>query len=177
MTAIFNPTGLSTVPPLPRPAPPAPAPDPALGPPPSPPPAPATATVPATVPATAPAPSSVGSGSVGPVLELPGTPGTALVPVTHAGRPVGAFVLTDGRVRYRRVTDPDQLVAAATGAFAVAALTAAVAVWSRRRPPAVHTVTMGPGGWLSLRGASLPRPRPDTRPWWARLLRAHPLPR
>ncbi|WP_431934184.1 hypothetical protein [Micromonospora sp. RP3T] len=171
MTAIFNPTGLNTVPPLPRPAPPAPAPDPTLGPPSVPTPAPSPSPVPA------PAPTSVGSGSVGPVLELPGTPGTALVPVTHAGRPVGAFVLTDGRVRYRRVTDPDQLVAAATGAFAVAALTAAVAVWSRRRPPAVHTVTMGPGGWLSLRGASLPRPRPDTRPWWARLLRAHPLPR
>ncbi|MFI6134200.1 hypothetical protein [Micromonospora sp. NPDC051141] len=188
MTAIFNPTGLSTVPPLPRPAPPAPAPDPTLDPAPVPTPAQAQAEAPAPGPgptAVGPGavgsgaadPTAVGSGAVGPVLELPGAPGTALVPVTHAGRPVGAFVLTDGRVRYRRVTDPDHLVAAATGAFAVAALTAAVAVWSRRRPPAVHTVTMGPGGWLSLRGASLPRPRPDTRPCWARLLRAHPLPR
>ncbi|MFI7069774.1 hypothetical protein [Micromonospora sediminicola] len=155
MTAIFNPTGLATVPPVPRPAPPAADPAPAA---------------PEPV-----APAAVGA--VGPVLELPGTPGAALVPVTCAGRPVGAFVLADGRVRYRRVVDPDQLVAAATGAFAVAALTAAVALWSRRRPPAVGTVTMGPGGWLSLRGASIPRPRPDDRPWWARLLRAHPLPR
>ncbi|PGH45438.1 hypothetical protein GA0070622_4399 [Micromonospora sediminicola] len=155
MTAIFNPTGLATVPPVPRPAPPAPDPAPAAPEP----------VVPTAV------------GPVGPVLELPGTPGAALVPVTCSGRPVGAFVLVDGRVRYRRVVDPDQLVAAATGAFAVAALTAAVALWSRRRPPAVGTVTMGPGGWLSLRGASIPRPRPDDRPWWARLLRAHPLPR
>ncbi|ATO13715.1 hypothetical protein CO540_07670 [Micromonospora sp. WMMA2032] len=155
MTAIFNPTGLATVPPVPRPAPPAADPAPAA---------------PEPV-----APAAVGA--VGPVLELPGTPGAALVPVTCSGRPVGAFVLADGRVRYRRVVDPDQLVAAATGAFAVAALTAAVALWSRRRPPAVGTVTMGPGGWLSLRGASIPRPRPDDRPWWARLLRAHPLPR
>ncbi|MEU1969760.1 hypothetical protein ABZ541_30335 [Micromonospora sediminicola] len=155
MTAIFNPTGLATVPPVPRPAPPAADPAPAAPEP----------VVPTAV------------GPVGPVLELPGTPGAALVPVTCSGRPVGAFVLADGRVRYRRVVDPDQLVAAATGAFAVAALTAAVALWSRRRPPAVGTVTMGPGGWLSLRGASIPRPRPDDRPWWARLLRAHPLPR
>ncbi|MET7836943.1 hypothetical protein ABZS44_29420 [Micromonospora sediminicola] len=155
MTAIFNPTGLATVPPVPRPAPPAADPAPAAPEP----------VVPTAV------------GPVGPVLELPGTPGAALVPVTCSGRPVGAFVLADGRVRYRRVVDPDQLVAAATGAFAVAALTAAVALWSRRRPPAVGTVTMGPGGWLSLRGASIPRPRPDDRPWWARILRAHPLPR
>ncbi|WFE35061.1 hypothetical protein [Micromonospora sp. WMMD975] len=144
MTAIFNPTGLNTVPPVPRPA----------------------------TPADDPTPAPAVPGPVGPVLELPGA---ALVPVTHAGRPVGAFVLADGRVRYRRVVDPDQFVAAATGAFAVAALTAAVAVWSRRRPPAVHTVTMGPGGWLSMRG--LPASRPDHRPWWARLLHAHPLPR
>ncbi|WBC15384.1 hypothetical protein O7600_00665 [Micromonospora sp. WMMA1998] len=152
MTAIFNPTGLATVPPVPRPAPPAPDPAPA-------------------------APEPVVPTAVGPVLELPGTPGAALVPVTCSGRPVGAFVLADGRVRYHRVVDPDQLVTAATGAFAVAALTAAVALWSRRRPPAVGSVTMGPGGWLSLRGASIPRPRPEDRPWWARLLRAHPLPR
>ncbi|WP_089155816.1 hypothetical protein [Micromonospora sp. NBS 11-29] len=145
MTAIFNPTGPTTVPPVPRPASPVSTPG-------------------------APA-------SVGPVLELPGAPGAALVPVTRDGRPVGAFVLADGRVRYRRVADPDQLVAAGTGAFAVAALTAAVALWARRRPPAVGAVTMGPGGWVSLRNAPAPHPRPDRRPWWARLLRAHPLPR
>ncbi|GAA3783835.1 hypothetical protein [Micromonospora maritima] len=157
MTAIFNPTGLATVPPVPRPAPPAADPAPAA---------------PEPV-----APAAVGP--VGPVLELPGTPGAALVPVTCSGRPVGAFVLADGRIRYRRVVDPDQLVAAATGAFAVAALTAAVALWSRRRPPAVGTVTMGPGGWLSLRNTPTPHPRSRSgpRPWWARLLRAHPLPR
>ncbi|WMF04543.1 hypothetical protein [Micromonospora robiginosa] len=131
MTAIFNPTGLNTVPPVPRPP----------------------------TPAAEPAPAPAERGPVGPVLELPGA---TLVPVAHAGRPVGAFVVTGDRVRYRRVTDPDQLVAAATGAFAVAALTAAVALWSRRRPPAVHTVTMGPGGWLSLRG--LPTPTPTTAP-------------
>ncbi len=130
------------------------------------------AQVPRPAPASPPAPQP---GSVGPVLVLPGTPATALVPVTHEGRPVGAFVLSGGRVRYRRVVDPDQLVAAAAGAFAVAALTAAVAVAARRRPPAIGTVRMGPGGWLSLRGVRQPPPHPDDRPWWARVLHAHRL--
>lgn len=151
MTAIFNPTGLPVNPLPARPAPAAPA-------------------APTPVTSTPPAPESVG-----PVLELPGTPGTALVPVNHRGRPVGAFVVTDGQVRYRPVVDPDQLVAAAAGAFAVAALTAAVAVLGRRRPPAIGSVTMGPGGWLSLRGVRARRARPDDRPWWARALRAHRL--
>ena len=47
-------------------------------------------------------------GPVGPVLTLPGTPAAALVPVTRDGRAVGAFVLTDGRVRYRALPDPDR---------------------------------------------------------------------
>ncbi|MGW5012749.1 hypothetical protein ACWEOR_11665 [Micromonospora chalcea] len=147
MTAIFNPTG-PAVAPVPRPAPPQAAPPPAT-------------------------PTPTPAGPVGPVLELPGD--AALVPVHRDGRPVGVFVAAGGRVRYRRVVEPDQLVAAATGAFAVAALTAAVAVWSRRRPPSVGTVTMGPGGWVSLRGLPAPRLRPDDRPWWARLLRARRL--
>ncbi|MFJ8206327.1 hypothetical protein [Micromonospora chalcea] len=147
MTAIFNPTG-PAVAPVPRPAPPQAAP-----------------------PPTTPTPTP--AGPVGPVLELPGD--AALVPVHRDGRPVGVFVAAGGRVRYRRVVEPDQLVAAATGAFAVAALTAAVAVWSRRRPPSVGTVTMGPGGWVSLRGLPAPRLRPDDRPRWARVLRARRL--
>lgn len=145
MIAIFNPTGLAPVAPVPRPAPAAP-------------------------PAPAPPP-----GPVGPVLELPGTPAAALVPVTHRGRPIGAFVLDRGRVRYRRVIDPDQFVAAAAGAFAVAALTATVAVVARRRPPAINSVRMGPGGWVSLRGAPAPALTPARRPWWTRLLRARRL--
>lgn len=145
MTAIFNPTGLTQPPPLPRPAP------------------------------APPVPAAPTGGPIGPVLELPGAPATALVPVTRAGRPVGAFVLSAGRVRYRPVVDRDQLVAAAAGAFAVAALTTAVAVVARRRPPAIGAVTMGPGGWVSLRGARVPALRPRRRPWWARLLRARRL--
>ncbi|MFC0005209.1 hypothetical protein [Micromonospora siamensis] len=113
---------------------------------------------------------------VGPVLELPGTPAAALVPVTRDGRAVGAFVLAGGQVRYRSISDPDQVLAAAAGAAAVALLTAAVAVLGRRRPPAIGAVTMGPGGWVSLRGTRVPALRPARRrPWWARALRARRL--
>ncbi|MFI9640812.1 hypothetical protein ACIG87_12215 [Micromonospora sp. NPDC051925] len=146
MTAIFNPTG---------PAP--------LGPPPLP-----------RTPAEAAGPAA--AGPVGPVLALPGSPAAALVPVTRDGRAVGAFVLAGGRVRYRALPDPDRVLAAAAGAATVALLTAAVAVVARRRPPAIGTVTMGPGGWVSLRGARVPALRPATpRPWWARVLRARRL--
>ncbi|MDG4780679.1 hypothetical protein O7614_13595 [Micromonospora sp. WMMD961] len=120
--------------------------------------------------------AAVTEGPVGPVLELPGTPATALVPVVRDGRATGAYVLSGGRVRYRPVTDPDRLLAAATGAFAVAVLTAAVAVVGRRKPPAIGAVTMGPGGWVSLRGVRAPALRSATpRPWWARALRARRL--
>ncbi|WUR62207.1 hypothetical protein OHS32_12750 [Micromonospora chokoriensis] len=123
-----------------------------------------------------PAAAPVTVGPVGPVLELPATPASALVPVVGDGRAVGAYVLSGGRVRYRPVTDPDRLLAAATGAVAVAVLTAAVAVVGRRKPPAIGAVTMGPGGWVSLRGVRAPALRPAApRPWWARVLRARRL--
>ncbi|WP_328348383.1 hypothetical protein [Micromonospora sp. NBC_00421] len=113
-------------------------------------------------------------GPVGPVLALPGSPAAALVPVTRDGRAVGAFVLADGRVRYRGLPDPDRVLAVAAGAAAVALVIAGVA--ARRRPPAIGRVTMGPGGWVSLRGARVPALRPASpRPWWARLLRARRL--
>ncbi|MCZ7417964.1 MULTISPECIES: hypothetical protein [unclassified Micromonospora] len=112
--------------------------------------------------------------SVGPVLELPGTPPAALVPVTRDGRPVGVFVATAGRVRYRPLPDPDRLLVATAGVLAVGLVTAGVTVLGRRRPPAVARLTMGPGGWVSFRGVRAPAPR-AARPWWARLLRARRL--
>ncbi|MFF0823949.1 hypothetical protein ACFYUR_26555 [Micromonospora haikouensis] len=117
-------------------------------------------------------------GQVGPVLVLPGTSPAAVVPVARDGRPVGAFVLAGGRVRYRSLVDPDQVLAAAAGALAVGLVTAAVAVVAgRRRPPAIGTVRMGPGGWVSLRGVRAPALRSTApRPWWAHVLRAHRLP-
>jgi hypothetical protein len=52
------------------------------------------------------------------------------------------------------------------------ALSAAVAV---RRRPAIGTVTMGPGGWVSLKRAGAPPLRSAPRPWWAHVLKAHRL--
>ncbi|MFI7576992.1 hypothetical protein [Micromonospora sp. NPDC049497] len=126
---------------------------------------------PVAAPAERPAP---GVPLVGPVLELPGEPTAALVPVTHAGRPVGAFVLAGGRVRYRPVFDPDQLLAAAAGVLGLGLLAAGAAALGRRRPPAIGSVQMGPGGWVSLKGLPLPAPRAP-RPWWARALGARRL--
>ncbi|PZG21579.1 hypothetical protein C1I95_07245 [Micromonospora craterilacus] len=121
-------------------------------------------------PASPPAPP----GPVGPVLELPGTPPVALVPVTRDRRPVGVFVAANGCVRYRRLPDPDRLLAATAGVLTVGLAAAGVALLGRRRPPAVGALTMGPGGWVSFRGLRPPAPRAP-RPWWARLLRARRL--
>ncbi|MER7459349.1 hypothetical protein [Micromonospora sp. NPDC126480] len=135
---------------------------------------PAPFTPPPPRPAAAAAEHPAAGVPVGPVLDLPGEPAAALVPVTRDGRPVGAFVLSGGRVRYRPVLDPDRLLAATAGVVALGLVAAGTAAALRRRPPAIGAVTMGPGGWISLKGRPLPPPRAP-RPWWARLLRARRL--
>jgi hypothetical protein len=46
--------------------------------------------------------------------------------------------------------------------------------WGLRPPVArVDRLSMGPGGWVSFKGFAVPKGRPERRPWWARLLRAH----
>ncbi|GAB3843539.1 hypothetical protein GCM10029963_18610 [Micromonospora andamanensis] len=136
----------------------------------------ATGPVPLVPPRPAPegAPQPVAPPPVGPVLELPGTPPAALVPVIRDGRPVGVFVATGGRVRYRPLPDPDRLLAATAGVLAVGLVTAGITALGRRRPPTVGRLSMGPGGWVSFRGVRAPAPR-AARPWWARLLRARRL--
>jgi hypothetical protein len=101
-------------------------------------------------------------------------------------RPLGAFEVRDGRVRWHPVVDVTRVVTTAEvvlGAVVVASRLAG-------RPPAAHArVTMGPGGWVSLksgtvslrparRGWRRTRPAaPTRRPWWARLLAATALER
>ncbi len=58
----------------------------------------------------------------------------------------------------------------AVGALAVAGATAVGLRWADR-PAAPRTITMGPGGWVSVKGLTPPRVGPP-RPWWAVLLRA-----
>lgn len=117
-----------------------------------------------------------GPAAVGPAVELPGPRPVILVPVASGDRAVGAYVLSDGMVRYQPVVDLRQVLSVALAAVAVTALGAGVAV-GRRRVPAVGTVTMGPGGWVSLKGVTAPALRSGhaARPFWARLLRARRL--
>jgi hypothetical protein len=111
-----------------------------------------------------------------PVVRLAGPPPVTLVPVTRGGRTVGAYLVRDGEVRYQPVWDLDEILSVALGAVVVAGVGFGIAT-AVRRPPAVGAVTMGPGGWLSLKGLAglAPRPSRGRRPWWARLLRARRL--
>ncbi len=101
-------------------------------------------------------------------------------------RPLGAFEVRDGRVRWHPVVDVTRVLTTAEvvlGAVVVASRLAG-------RPPAAHArVTMGPGGWVSLKSGTVSlrparRARRRThpaatarRPWWARLLAATALER
>ncbi|HEX7188028.1 MAG TPA: hypothetical protein VF423_07370 [Actinomycetes bacterium] len=75
----------------------------------------------------------------------------------------------------RPVTDRDLMVAAAAGAAAGGLVAAAV---TARRPSPVRSISMGPGGWVSVRGSVAPRRIRTTnapRPLWAHLLGAREL--
>ncbi len=99
-------------------------------------------------------------------------------------RPLGAFVVREGRVRWHPVVNLTKVITTAeimVGGVLIARRLAA-------RPSAAKAnVTMGPGGWVSMKGGvmavrpaergwrrsspseAVPRSR---RPWWARLLAA-----
>ncbi|MGY1734974.1 hypothetical protein [Geodermatophilus sp. SYSU D00684] len=83
-------------------------------------------------------------------------------------RPLGAFEVRDGRVRWHPVVDVTRVVTTAEvvlGAVAVASRLAG-------RPPAARArVTMGPGGWVSLKSGTVSL-RPARRAWWPTHLRA-----
>jgi hypothetical protein len=77
--------------------------------------------------------------------------------------------------RCRPVVDIEHLAWCAVAAAGLSAAAAVAATASRRRP-AIRSVIMGPGGWVSLKGTAPPPLRPATkRPWWARLLGARRL--
>ncbi|MEV0132113.1 hypothetical protein AB0H83_27065 [Dactylosporangium sp. NPDC050688] len=109
--------------------------------------------------------------------------GTVLIPVVerHAdwSRPLGAVAVRgDGTVCFVPVVDPQRLAWCAVAGLAAAAAVVAAGTAARRSGASVGAVSMGPGGWLSVKGAApahlLPRRR-TPRPWWARLIRAHRL--
>jgi hypothetical protein len=104
---------------------------------------------------------------------LPGR--VSVIPVTDGDRPVGAWIVTKDSAVFRPVVDVSRLVDAAVGLATIAAITTATAAMVRRRPT-IGTITMGPGGWVSLKNTRRPALRSgDHRPWWARILRARRL--
>lgn len=96
-----------------------------------------------------------------------------ITPVMHGDRQVGAWITgPDATATYRPVVDVTRLAGAALTAAAIAT---AVALATRRRP-VIGAVTMGPGGWVSVKRTGCPPLRSTVpRPWWARLLGAHRL--
>jgi hypothetical protein len=104
-------------------------------------------------------------------------------------RAVGAFVLRNGKVRWRPALDVTRVITTAevvVGGVLIARHLAG------RPSGAKALVTMGPGGWVSMKGGAMSvrparrawfaRRRPVAtapgsrrRPWWARLLSAKAL--
>jgi hypothetical protein len=100
-------------------------------------------------------------------------------------RPLGAFVVRGGEVRWRPAVDLTRVLT--TAQWVVGAVLVAERL-ARRPSGAKAAVTMGPGGWVSMKGGAMAvRPadrlwrtrRPAVapairtrRPWWARLLAA-----
>jgi len=100
---------------------------------------------------------------------------TTVVPVQQGERPVGAYLVRDEAACFRPVVDVTRLGLAALATVAVSAVAVSAAVALRRRP-AIGTVTMGPGGWVSLKRTGAPPLRDGSpRPWWAHVLRARRL--
>jgi len=99
---------------------------------------------------------------------------TTVHEVRRGERPIGVYVVDDHSAVCRPAVDVTVLGLAALATVAVAvAVAAAVAV---RRRPAIGSVSMGPGGWVSLKRTGSPPLRDGSpRPWWAHALRAHRL--
>jgi hypothetical protein len=102
-------------------------------------------------------------------------------------RPMGAFVVRNGRVRWHPAVDLTRVV---TTAELVAGGVLVARQLARRPGSAKALVTMGPGGWVSMKGGVMavrpadrlwrrarpaPSVLPGRRPWWGRLLSAKTL--
>jgi hypothetical protein len=100
---------------------------------------------------------------------------TTVVEVREGERPIGAYIVDDHKAVYRSAVDVTRLGLAALATVAVSAVAVSAAVAVRRRP-AIGSVSMGPGGWVSLKRTAGPPLRDGgPRPWWAHVLRAHRL--
>lgn len=103
------------------------------------------------------------------------THGTNVIAVRRGDREIGAYVVGPHTTTFVPAVDVSRVVMATLGAAVAMTATVAAAVAVRRRP-AIGTVTMGPGGWVSLKKTGAPPLRDGSRrPWWAHALRAHRL--
>jgi hypothetical protein len=99
-----------------------------------------------------------------------------VIPVVDGERPVGAWITGPDTATFRPVIDVTRLAGAVLAAVGAVSVAVTVAAAANRRRPEIGAVTMGPGGWVSIKRTGLPPLRADApRPWWARLLRAHRL--
>jgi hypothetical protein len=104
-----------------------------------------------------------------------GTEHVTVIPVRRGDREIGAYVAGPDNVDFVPAVDVARIVGAALGAATAMTIAVSVAAAARRRP-AIGTVTMGPGGWVSLKRTGAPPLRDGAaRPWWAHALRAHRL--
>ncbi|MCU7728418.1 hypothetical protein ODJ79_32310 [Actinoplanes sp. KI2] len=104
------------------------------------------------------------------------SPGITVMPVMDGDRQVGAWLVGPDSATYRPVVDVTRLAGAALATAAAVAIAASAVVATARRRPAIGAVTMGPGGWVSVKRSACPPLRDGSpRPWWARLLGAHRL--
>ena len=100
-----------------------------------------------------------------------------VVPIRNGKRTIGAYIVSKDSARFEPATDVTPIAVTALGVAAVIGVAVALAT-AARRPPAIRSVTMGPGGWVSLKGTALPPLRGSgdpVRPWWARALGARRL--
>ncbi|GAA3950264.1 hypothetical protein [Actinoplanes auranticolor] len=99
-----------------------------------------------------------------------------VLPVVDGERPVGAWVVGPGGAAFRPVVDVTRLAGTVLAAVGAATVAVAVVAAAGRRRPEIGAVTMGPGGWVSIKRTALPPLRSAApRPWWARVLRARRL--
>ena len=100
---------------------------------------------------------------------------TTVHEVRQGERPIGVYIVGDDSAVYRPAVDVTRLGLAAFATVAVSAVAVSAAVALRRRP-AIGSVSMGPGGWVSLKRTAGPPLRDGgPRPWWAHVLRARRL--
>jgi hypothetical protein len=99
-------------------------------------------------------------------------PSVTITPVFDGDRPIGAWITGPDTAVYRPVVDLTRLTGALLAGIGAVAVATAVVTAASQRGRAIGAVTMGPGGWVSVKGTR-PRSR-GSRPLWARLLGAQP---